>query len=148
MKIKVILKADVKGLGKKGDILEVKDGYANNFLFSKGLALPFSSSVSAMHEKEKNDIQSRDNRIMHDAEVIKAQLHDKEIVLYAKAGKNAIFGAISHADIANGIKKSLNVDIDKKKVITEPLKALGSHIVRIKLHPKVEAIMNVRIVAE
>lgn len=150
MKIKVILKENIKGVGKKDEIVEVKDGYANNFLLNQNkaiLATPENiNKLKARNEK----IQKHHDRDVKNAKELKEILATKEIVLKVKAGENnKVFGSISAKEIVQAIKDQLNIDIDKKKVSADSkLKEIGVHNVELKLHSEVKANLKVRVEAK
>jgi large subunit ribosomal protein L9 len=147
--MKVILLKDVKGQGKKGEIKNVSDGYATNFLFAQGLAKPASETnvkqlehmnvVEAKHkEKEKQEAQALANK-----------LESITLVLKTKAGEGGrVFGSITSKHIADELKRQ-NYDIDKRKIMLEdPIKTLGVTQVPIKLHPAVKATLKVQVAEE
>ena len=150
MKIKVILKENIKGVGKKDEIVEVKDGYANNFLLNQNkaiLATPENiNKLKARNEK----IQKHHDRDVKNAKELKEVLATKEIVLKVKAGENnKVFGLISAKEIVQAIKDQLNIDIDKKKVSADSkVKEIGVHNVELKLHSEVKANLKVRVEAK
>lgn len=150
MKIKVILKENIKGVGKKDEIVEVKDGYANNFLLNQNkaiLATPENiNKLKARNEK----IQKHHDRDVKNAKELKEILATKEIVLKVKAGENnKVFGSISAKEIVQAIKDQLNIDIDKKKVSADSkVKEIGVHNVELKLHSEVKANLKVRVEAK
>ena len=120
MKIKVILKETIKGVGKKDEIVEVKDGYANNFLFSQNKAVPATpENINKLNSKNEKIKKNHDNDVKK-ANELKEQLNSKEIVLKVKAGNNGkVFGSVGGKEIAEAIKEQLNIDVDKKKVSTD-----------------------------
>jgi ribosomal protein L9 len=150
MKIKVILKENIKGVGKKDEIVEVKDGYANNFLLNQNkaiLATPENiNKLKARNEK----IQKHHDRDVKNAKELKEVLATKEIVLKVKAGENnKVFGSISAKEIVQAVKDQLNIDIDKKKVSADSkVKEIGVHNVELKLHSEVKANLKVRVEAK
>lgn len=150
MKIKVILKENIKGVGKKDEIVEVKDGYANNFLLNQNkaiLATPENiNKLKARNEK----IQKHHDRDVKNAKELKEVLATKEIVLKVKAGENnKVFGSISAKEIVRAVKDQLNIDIDKKKVSADSkVKEIGVHNVELKLHSEVKANLKVRVEAK
>lgn len=150
MKIKVILKENIKGVGKKDEIVEVKDGYANNFLLNQNkaiLATPENiNKLKARNEK----IQKHHDRDVKNAKELKEVLATKEIVLKVKAGENnKVFGSINAKEIVQAVKDQLNIDIDKKKVSADSkLKEIGVHNVELKLHSEVKANLKVRVEAK
>lgn len=150
MKIKVILKENIKGVGKKDEIVEVKDGYANNFLLNQNkaiLATPENiNKLKARNEK----IQKHHDRDVKNAKELKEVLATKEIVLKVKAGENnKVFGSINAKEIVQAVKDQLNIDIDKKKVSADSkVKEIGVHNVELKLHSEVKANLKVRVEAK
>ena len=150
MKIKVILKENIKGVGKKDEIVEVKDGYANNFLLNQNkaiLATPENiNKLKARNEK----IQKHHDRDVKNAKELKEVLATKEIVLKVNAGENnKVFGSISAKEIVQAVKDQLNIDIDKKKVSADSkVKEIGVHNVELKLHSEVKANLKVRVEAK
>lgn len=150
MKIKVILKENIKGVGKKDEIVEVKDGYANNFLLNQNkaiLATPENiNKLKARNEK----LQKHHDRDVKNAKELKEVLATKEIVLKVKVGENnKVFGSISAKEIVQAVKDQLNIDIDKKKVSADSkVKEIGVHNVELKLHSEVKANLKVRVEAK
>lgn len=148
MKVKVILKENIKGVGKKDEIVEVKDGYANNFLYAQNKGVPATpeniNKLKAKNEKIKKN---------HDKDVKKAQelkelLEAKEISIKVKAGNNRkVFGSVGSKEIAEAIKEQLNIDVDKKKISTDArMKELGLHTVELKLHTEVKTKIKVMLI--
>ena len=145
--MKVIFTKDVKGQGKAGDIKEVKDGYAENFLIRNGYAVAYTQ-----RSKEILDISNR-NKAKEEAEEIKRcsdiknSLKDRVIVFKVKTGKqDQVFGTISTKQISVELEK-LGYKIDKKKIVLdEPISSLGYHEVKIDLHKQVQAIVTVELV--
>ena len=145
--MKIILLQDVKSLGKKGDIVEVNQGYARNFVLPKKLGVEATpQALNDLKLKNQNDEKIAAENLA-DAEKLKAFLAEKKIESTMKVGANGkTFGSISSKEIAELIKKQLNIDIDKKKIILdEPVKSLGGYNIKIKLHPQEtsELLLNV-----
>lgn len=145
--MKVILKADVKGNGKKGEIINVSDGYARNFLFPKGLAVEANAQAmneynNAVASKEHHEKESRDA-----AEANKKKLEAAEIKVVAKAGAGGrLFGSVTSKEIAAEIKKTLSLDIDKKKIVLDAdIKAFGTFTVPVKLYSGITANLKVTV---
>ncbi len=144
--MKVILKQDVKSLGKKGDLVNASDGYARNFLFPKGLAI--EANAAAMNEFNNKESAKK----FHKAEEIKAaqkvadKLEGKTFSLKAKAGANGkLFGSVTSKDVAAQIKKELSVDIDKRKIVMEDMKAFGTLQAEIKVYQGISAKIFVQV---
>jgi len=148
--MKVILKQDVKALGKKEQIVEVSDGYANNFLIKKGWAVIADSvNVNVLHTKQAANArkqQQEKEQMMSLADVLNKRI----VVIKVKVGANGKpFGAITSKDISEALKKQHNLDIDRKKIhLSEPIKMLCSQYVDIKLHHEINAKLMVKVEQE
>jgi large subunit ribosomal protein L9 len=144
--MKVILKADVKSLGKKGELVNTSDGYARNFLFPKGLAV--EANATAM-----NDFNNKEKaKKFHKAEEIKAanelkeRLDGKTFKLTAKAGANGkLFGSVTAKDVSAQIKAELNEDIDKRKIAMQDIKAFGTVQAEVKVYQGIVAKIFVQV---
>ena len=145
--MKVILKQDVKGLGKKEDLVNVSDGYARNFLFPRGLAAEASASNINIMNTRKEAEKSKKDRELAKAKELADKLKEIAVTIRTKSGENGkLFGSITSKDISDKLKKDFNLDIDKKKlVLPEPFKALGTFSVEVKLYPEVSAALTVKI---
>lgn len=138
--MKVLLLADVKGSGKKGDIVEVNDGYAKNFLIKKGVAKPADNAVM-LEKASQVASQERTKKLEKEAAEKKAQqLKDKEFVIKVRVGDNGkMFGAITSKEIVEALSKE-NFDVDKKQILLEnPIKTTGKYKVEAKLYSGVIA---------
>ena len=143
--MKVILLEDVKSLGKKGQIVDVSDGYARNFIFAKKLGLeatPKNLNDLKLQKAHEDKVAAQK---LADAKVFAADLEKVQVVLKIKAGEGGrLFGSISSKEIAQAAKEQLNLEIDKKKlVMPNPIKAVGTTMVPIKLHPQVTGELKV-----
>ena len=144
--MKVILKADVKSLGKKGDLVNTSDGYARNFLFPKGLAV--EANATAM-----NDFNNKEQaKKFHKAEEIKAAEEVKAIIdgktfsFKAKAGANGkLFGSVTSKDVCAKIKEELDIDIDKRKITMTDIKAFGTVKAEVKVYQGIVAQISVQV---
>ena len=145
--MKVIFLKDVKGTAKKGEIKEVSDGYARNFLLAKGLAKEASQTNLNDHRQQENAREIKIQKEEEEAVELGSKLKDVKVTIYAKSGEGGkLFGAITSKDIADQMKKQHNVEFDKRKILlTEPIKSLGTMNVEIKLHPKVSTSITVEI---
>lgn len=143
--MKIILTQDVKSVGKKGDVLEVKDGYARNALLPKGLAVEASAVNVNQRKLEQKAEDKRKQNELDQAKEIEARLKEKEIKIHVKIGENGkIFGSVTSKEIAETIKKEFGLDIDKKKIqVKEAIKSIGTQIITIKIHPKVTASITI-----
>lgn len=145
--MKVILLEDVKSLGKKGDIVDVSDGYAKNFLITKKKGVEANSkNLNDLKLKKANEEKVAAQNLA-DARALAAAIAEKTVVVKLKAGEGGkTFGSVSSKEIAEEAKKQHDLDIDKKKiVIDEPIKSLGSYEVTVKLHPKVTGTIRVKV---
>jgi large subunit ribosomal protein L9 len=146
---KLILTHEVTGLGEPGDVVEVKDGYARNYLVPRGLATAWSkgaeSQVSAIRKARK----AREIASLDDAKAIRDSLQSKPVVVSAKAGQSGrLFGAVTTTDIVDAAKTAGFPAFDKRKVeIGQPIKATGTYTVSVRLHPEVSANVTVTVVA-
>jgi large subunit ribosomal protein L9 len=147
--MKVILKADVKTLGKKGQVCEVSDGYARNFLFPRGLALEATSgNLNDLASKKANE-ERKKAKEKQDAQILAEKLSSITIEVSTKTGEGGrLFGSITNKEIAEALKAKYGIEIDKRKLeLKEPIKALGTFTVTAKLHPEVSAQLQVHVTA-
>ncbi len=147
--MQVILKENVKDLGHIGDVVNVKDGYARNFLIPKGLAVEANPKNIKALEHEKRKIHELAKKVKASVEELAARISKASVTIKAKAGEeHKLFGSVTAMDIADALKKE-GIDIDKKKIIVdEPIKRLGSYTVNVKIHSDVTAQLNVQVVSE
>ena len=145
--MKVILKQDVKGLGKIESMHEVSDGYARNFLLPRGLAVEASASNLNVMNTKKDAEKTKKDRELANAKTLAEKLKTVGVVIKTKAGENGkLFGSITSKDISDQLKKDFNIDIDKKKIqLVDTIKAIGSTEVEIKIYPEVTAKITVKI---
>ena len=149
--MKVILKEDVKNMGTMGQILDVSDGYARNFLVPRGLAIEANLKNIKSLEHAKRIIQEKAKKIRNEATDLSNKIGDLKLVIKAKSGEEGkLFGAVTAMDIAESLKDAgLGIEIDKKKILLEePIKRLGTYSVGLKVHSEVTAQVNVEVVAE
>lgn len=145
--MKVILLEDVKKLGKKGDLINASDGYARNFLFPKKLAV--EATNAAMHDlklKQQSE-KRRQEELFKQSKELAEEIKGCAITIHVKAGDGGrIFGSVSTKEITKAAKEQLGLDIDKKKMLLkEPIKALGTHVIPIKLNANVKTELTVKV---
>lgn len=147
--MKVILQKDVKGQGKKGELIEVSEGYARNYLFPRGLAIEATSGNLKNFEQRQKSEEKRREEEKRQAQQLAEQLKNTEIKIPAKTGQGGrLFGAVSTKQIADALKKA-NIKIDRRKIeLDEPIKTLGVTKVPVKLHPEVTGTLHVHVVEE
>ena len=145
--MEVILLQDVKTLGKKGDVVNVNDGYARNFIIPKKLGVEATAKNLNDMRLQKANEDKRNAEILQEAKDFAAKLKELQVELKIKCGENGrIFGSISTKEIATAMKDQLGFEIDKKKlVLPEPIKNIGVTMVPIKLHPKVTGEIKVKV---
>lgn len=144
--MEVILKADVKGLGKKGEKVKASDGYARNFLFPKGLAVEANAqSLTELRNREQSNQHKIDMEISA-ANDSKSKLQGKIIKITAKAGNNGrIFGSVTAKEVAAEIDKQFAVKVDKRKITMDDIKNFGSYKIQVKLYTNIVAEMTVMV---
>lgn len=143
--MKVILLEDVKALGKKGDLVEVNDGYARNFILAKKLGIEATpKNMNDLKLKRAHEDKLAAQRL-EEAKAFAENLKHVQVTLKIKAGEGGkLFGSISSKEIAQAAKEQLDLEIDKKKlVLSNPIRAVGTTMVPIKLHPKVTGELKV-----
>ena len=147
--MKVILKNDVKGLGREGDLKEVKDGYARNFLLPTGKAVVADKGAVANWERHKDQREERDRAVRADAEATAEKLRELRLEMPVKAGERGrLFGAVTSHQVAAAIARE-GIEIDRHALhLREPIKALGEYKVEVRLMPGVDAAVTVSVVAE
>jgi len=146
--MKVILKADVKGTGIKGQTLEVADGFARNFLFPRKLAVEASTGALKSIEVERDAKRRREERIISDTKALRDRLEGQTVKIPSKCGESGrLFGSITNKDIADAITKFLGKDFDRKLIdLTSPIKTLGSYPITLKFGHNISGTINVNIV--
>lgn len=142
----VILKADVKGLGKKGEKVKASDGYARNFLFPKGLAVAANAqSLTELRNREESNQHKIDVEVAN-ANDSKSKLQGKIVKITAKAGSNGkLFGSVTSKEVAAEITKQYGVKVDKRKITMNDIKNFGSYKIEVKLYTNIVAEMTVMV---
>ena len=142
--MKVVLTADVKGTGKKGELCTVSDGYARNFLFPRGLAT--EANTTAMNELKNREASKSFHKqeALSAAEADRAAIDGKTVTLSARAGESGkLFGAVTAKEVAAAIGEQLQVTLDRHKLNMKDIKAHGEYAVEVKLHPGMVAKLTV-----
>jgi large subunit ribosomal protein L9 len=147
--MKVILKRDVKGLGREGDLKDVKDGYARNHLFPTGAAVLADLGAVRNWERHREQRDERDRALRSDAESVAARLAELSLQIGVKAGeKDRLFGSVTNRDVAEHLRRE-GIDVDRHDIhLREPIKTVGQHVVSVHLMQGIEAQVQVEVVAE
>lgn len=144
--MEVILKQDVKGLGKAGEKVKASDGYARNFLFPKGLAVEANAQALTEYKNSEASKQHKKDVELANANEAKARLDGKSVFIKAKAGQNGkLFGSVTSKDVSEAIKEQLEIDIDKRKINIADIKNFGSYKAEVKLYPNISAAITVEV---
>ena len=144
----VVLRADVDGVGKKGDLLQVADGFARNYLIPKGRAIPATPGVQAQAAAMRRSAAAREAREREQAQTVASKLVPMVIRIPAKASSEGrLFGSVSASDIADAVCDQSDTVLDRRSLlIEEPIRSLGTHEVGVKLPRGVEFVLNVEVV--
>jgi large subunit ribosomal protein L9 len=147
--VKVILRSDVADVGKKGDIVEVADGFARNYLVPKGFALKATNGNIEQAASMRRSRDVRDAKDRGAAEEVAQKLVPKVITVKAKAGaEGKLFGSVTSADVATAVQEQTGIELDRRKLhLDEPIKSLGTHQVSTRLHSDVEFAITVEVVS-
>lgn len=147
--MKLVLLSDVKALGKRGDVVDVADGYARNFLLPRKLAGEADKGALAQLDAQHRANARREAQELADARALAARIESASLTVKAKAGENGkLFGAVTNSDVAAAIAAALSIALDKHKIeLSGQIKALGSYPVEIKIHKNVVAKTAVNVVA-
>ncbi|MCX8029517.1 MAG: 50S ribosomal protein L9 [Brevinematales bacterium] len=148
--MKIILVKDVKGVGKLGEIKEVADGYARNYLIRNGFALEATDGNVNFVKSQIKSLEKKNQRKLDTAKEIKEALENIRVNIKAKAGENGrLFGSITSEDIVSALKEQHNIELDKKLIeIEEPIKLIGDYVVDVKLGMNIIAKLRVSVVEE
>jgi large subunit ribosomal protein L9 len=147
--VKIVLRSDVSNLGRKGDLVDVADGYARNYLVPRGLAIKASSGVSRQAESMRRSRQVRDTREREGAEATARQLEARRVQIPARSGEGGrLFGSVTAVDVAEAVEAQTGVHLDRRRLHLDPIKTLGVHEVSVRLHPEVEVTVTVEVVTQ
>ena len=147
--MKVILSKDVDTLGSKGDVVNVADGYARNYLVPKGMAMLASKGALRQAEQMRRAREETEKKRKEEAAAKVASLGDSPVYISARAGEGGrLFGSVTNGDVARAILDQLEEDVDRRNVLLEePIRSLGTFSVEVKLHEEVNALVTVEVIA-
>ena len=145
--MKILLREDVKKLGKKGEIVDVSDGYAKNFILPKKLGIEATKAVLNEWQVKKGSEENRRRKEEEQARAQAAELNGREVVIRTKTGEGGrLFGSITAKDVAEALEEQLNMKVDKKKIqMPASIKGIGDFTIVVKLHPKASAEMRLKV---
>ena len=149
--MEIILKQDVINLGYKDDVVTVKNGYANNYLLPKGLAIIATPANKKMLAETLRQRAFKEEKIRKDAETLKAALDGKNVRIAAKVGENGqLFGAVNNIQIADALKAQYNYDVDRKKIVVDgsKIKEVGSYTAMVNIYRDIKATLNLEVYNE
>ena len=148
--MKVILLKDIKGTGKKGEIINASDGHARNFLIPRGLAKEATDGSVRELEHQNASKTKREEEALAQAKELADKISQLDVTIKTKAGDGGrLFGSITNKDVSDLIKKKYNIDLDKKKIIMDqPIRTLGTTNVTVKVYPKVSTQLKIHVVEE
>src|SRR5690242_18458600 len=148
--MRIVLRDDVDNLGQKGDMVDVADGYARNYLVPKGLAIKATPGAQKQADAMRRNREAQERRVREAAQAIATQLARGTVEVKARAGEGGrLFGSITASDIADAVEAQLSVELDRRRIeLDEPLKELGVVDVPVRLHADVDANIRVAVVAQ
>jgi large subunit ribosomal protein L9 len=148
--MRIVLREDVETLGRKGDLVEVADGYARNYLVPRGLAIKATRGVVTQAESMRRARETKEGRDREAAQAVAAQIASRALEIKARAGEGGkLFGSVTAADVAEALQAQSGIEIDRRKVVlAEPIRELGDSEVTVKLHTDVVVAVVVHVVAE
>lgn len=147
--MKVILTHEVSGLGEAGDVVDVKPGYARNFLFRRGLATAWTAGAQKQIDAIAKGRAARAVKSLEEAQSIKGNLEGAAVTVTANAGSGGrLFGAVSTADIAAAVRAGGGPELDRRRIeVPNPIRATGNHTALVRLHPEVQATLTLNVIA-
>jgi len=148
--MKVILLQDVKGQGKKGDVVNASDGYARNFLFPKNLAVEATAGNMKTLSEQKQAQQNKKDKELSDAKALAERIQELTVIIKTKAGEGGrLFGSVTSKEIAEAFEKQHKIQLDKRKIVLpDPIKEMGSRTIDVKIYPGVVAKLKVSVIEE
>lgn len=147
--MQVILRSDIDGLGKRGDIVDVSDGHARNFLFPKGKAIKASAGAIDQAARMRRSRDLRDASDREAAQTVASTLVPKVITITAKAHDGKLFGSVNEGDVVAAVTEQTGIDLDRKTIeIADPIREIGQHTVTAALHPQVSFPITIDVTEE
>ncbi len=147
--MEVLLKSDVKGLGKKGEKVSVSEGYARNFLFPRGLAAEMNAQLMSELKNKQSSEKFKADEELKAAKAFAEKISGKTVVIKAKGGANGkLFGSVTAKEIATLVSTQFSVKVDKRKITVDDIKTFGTYNTQVRLHPQVTADFKVQVVEE
>ena len=145
--MKVILLGELKGKGGEGDVVDVAQGYADNFLFPNRMALPATKGNLKQLEERRHNIAKREEKRIADAEALKAALDGKTVLIDAKVGEEGqLFGSVTNTMVADAVKAQLGVEVERKRIeLNRAIKTSGLHTVNVSLYREISAALNLQV---
>lgn len=145
--MKVILLGELKGKGGEGDVVEVAQGFAENYLFPNRMALPATKGNIKQLEERRHNIAKREEKRIADAEALKAALDGKTVLIDAKVGdEGQLFGSITNTMVADAVKKDLGVEVERKRIeLNRAIKTSGLHTVKVSLYREISAELSLQV---
>ena len=146
--MKLVLRADVAGVGKRGDMVDVADGFGRNFLIPAGKAIPATAGIAAQAASMRRSRDFRDAKDRESAETVAQRLVPMTITIPARVGREGkLFGSVTPADIIEAVQSQAGVSLDRHRLLPhEPIKEVGIHGIGVRLHPEVEFSISVEVV--
>ena len=147
--MEIILKQDVANLGYKDDIVNVKNGYANNYLIPQGKAIIATPVNKKIHAENLRQRTHKEEALRKSAETLQAAINGKTVRIIAKVGENGqLFGSVSNIMVAEALKEQHNYDIDRKTIVVEGIKAVGEYTAKVNVYRDIKAELKIEVVAE
>ena len=147
--MEIILKQDVANLGYKDEIVKVKNGYANNYLLPKGMAIIATPVNKKIHAENMRQRTHKEEALRKDAETQQAALNGKTVKIIVKVGENGqLFGGVNNIMVAEALKEQHNYDIDRKDIVVESIKTVGNYTAKVNVYKEIKAELNLEVVAE
>jgi large subunit ribosomal protein L9 len=147
--MEIILKQDVANLGYKDEIVNVKNGYANNYLLPQGMAIIATPVNKKIHAENLRQRAHKEEALRKNAETQQAALNGKTVKIIAKVGENGqLFGGVNNIMIAEALKEQHNYDIDRKQISVEAIKTVGTFTAKVNVYKEIKAELNIEVVAE